>query len=306
MYNKTFLFLYRFSVVDLYNYPLFFNIIQLIIYTIFFALFTQVLFKKTHSFLNHPKLRLSVFRANFSKFFAVIVLIVIIVPSIPILENPGGALNNTPKNVSMPSYVNCMAGFFKDRQNSKVLILPSNVTTLNYLDYMVPYHNVYGFPYDYQVFPSEFPNVSVFSNLTNAFYNSNHSEISTILESQRVGYVVVLNPTQAYPIVPAQTSVNGGGKNFARIMNGTRNYSPLVITENYIIYSFTNLGNYSIPHFSFNYQSLYTNFTKYKAINNVPSVKIVSGNYSHADLPVHINLPAGIAPEPYFTYQTYE
>lgn len=241
VYNGTFRPIYHFGIFDIYNYPNFFNIIQMIAYAIFIAQLAESITIVIQTRQESLKIKTL---ANFirrrkhitSQIVSFVVVITIIMVSfLPMIE--GTAQNN--KALIMDSKVpNYLPQLVKDLQGvkSRTLILPNDVTTLVYLDAAIPYTDAFGFPYNYEIFANEFPSTRVFSELSSAFINDNVSKISEILVSQNITHVVVLNPGTLGNIVGGSNYLEGGGLNFSRIMDNVTSYQLESVSNGFLIY----------------------------------------------------------------------
>ena len=294
VYTGTFLWFYHSSLVVIYNYPLFFDEMQMFIYSIFFAEFIEVALKKIRR--NSEKISLKWFKLHTNKIIAVLAIIVIIFASLPILvdSNGDGALNSNPAQYAMPHYWDSIITDLASYQNYKTLVLPNNDTTLTYLDAAMPYTQVYGLPYNFQAFPNEFPKVSVFSNLSNDFASNNVSGVSNILLNQSIGLIVVVNMESNLTITSLPTAIYGGGKYFSEIVNSTKLYSIVKETPQYILYkynyNFNKTANVKLT------SSIHKD-TKYKSISNSSSsLYITTGNYSHIAIPITLGNAATVNP----------
>ena len=306
IYNHTLLFIYyKYPVADIWNYPVFFDVIEIFIYSIFFSEFISLLTVelKKSAINNHLiQKRISNYKSPFLTFFIIFLLIFSI---IPIIEYTSNAQRNIDSNGGylIPPYWNEISYDLKNYQNYKVLILPNNQSTLQLLDSAIPYYHVYGLPYNYKVFASLFPNESLVVKLFNSFRDGNISELSHLLVSQGIGLIIVLNPTTRKNIVAQGVYISGGGKNFANLINETRNYNETAKTANYIVYK---IGNTQITTNSSGYQThLNPSLIGQKTLNFTSTDKllITTGNYSHIQIPMNVWLPHNIAPNTSLGYQ---
>lgn len=238
----TLLFLYKFSIFDVYNYPSFFQLTEVIIYTVFFAELIESITTHTKRIRLSPKSS-----GRYGKLVSYLILgtmfLLIVSASFPVIIATN--TNNTASvGVSLaPTYINNLTVILEDDQTSITLILPNNLTTLSYLDISIPYSNVFGLPYNYQAFPAEFPNSSIFYNLSLGFQNNNINKVKEILFSENVSTIIILNPQINTTIRASPTSISGGGKNFANVINETGLYNLTVRTSDYYVYFNNSLGH---------------------------------------------------------------
>jgi hypothetical protein len=238
----TLVFLYKFPIFDVYNYPSFFQLTQVIIYTVIFGELVESITTYTKRIRHGSKLS-----GRHGKLISCLILgtmlILIFSASFPVIIATNTS-NTTSVGVSLaPGYINNLTGILEEDQTSITLILPNNLTTLSYLDISIPYGNVYGLPYDYQAFPVDFPNSSIFYNLSLGFQNNNINKVKEILSSEYISTVVILNPQLNSTIRASSTSISGGGKNFANVINETGLYNLTIRTSDYYIYSNNSLNH---------------------------------------------------------------
>lgn len=291
--NGTLLPIYKIGIFDIYNYPVFFNLEQLVIYTILFAQVSE--FIQNYGIDTNLRLlvRSKLILRSLKSVTMLFVIVLVLLSVFPILHHNASTSSSTAQKIAVPDYVFNLTNSLKSDQNYSTLILPSNATTLNYLDMAIPYQNVYGLPYNYQAFASDFPKQSVFYNLSMAFANSNVTQISNILLSQNVVYVVVLNPQNHAPISAGKTRIEGGGYYFAKLMNKSNSFNQVQGTKSFLIYKFNgnNLINPTITNVTGISQNI--NYTyKYEKMSDKPT--IVSGKNSHIAIPINITVPGNI------------
>ena len=287
VYNGTFIGLYRNPFVVIYNYPLFLDVMQIFIYSVFFSLFVELIQKK----FNYAKITIRVHgvakKVGVTKPLAILAVALIIMAALPIIEfsNGNGTLNANPNRFAMPSYWKGIITTLSPFQSEKTLVLPNNDTTLTYMDAAVPYSEVYGLPYNYQAFPTEFPNVTEFSKLGTYFADENVSGLSRTLVDQNIGIIVIVGLNSNASIVSGETTISGGGMKFARIINATNIYGVISETSSYLIYKYKGEPvTHGVPTVSS--LNLYNGFVTYK--NSKSSVYAVTGKYSHIAIPVNI------------------
>jgi len=286
VYNGSLLFLYHYSFVVIYNYPLFLNVMQMFIYSIFFALAVEYIVNLGIKKNDMPVKKRHIFHKHSSKVITVATIAIILFASLPLIEysHGNGTINANPQEFEEPSYWANITKIMSLFQDDKTLVLPNNDTTLTYLEGAVPYSEVYGLPYNYWSFPTEFPNVTLFSELGKDFANDNISGVTKILSSQDIGIVIVVNIRNSTPISYGETTINGGGKIFAGIINSTRIYSIFSETENYIIFKRNSASFKYSEHPST--AGLYNSFENMSSIS--PSIYMVSGKYSHISIPIYL------------------
>jgi len=286
VYNGTLLFLYRYPFVVIYNYPLFLNVSQMFIYSIFFALAVEYICKLVIKRKQITVKKRHLLSIHSPTLIAIVAIAIILFASLPLLDysHGNGTLNANPREFEEPSYWNGITVELASYQGYKTLVLPNNYTSLTYLDGAVPYGEAYGLPYNYQAFPTEFPNVTLFSELSKDFANGNISGVTKMLLSQDIGIIVVTNIESSLPISYGQTTINGGGKIFASIINSTGIYSILDKTVNYIIFQ----RNSEATGFNITPSTLglYNSFENLSSSS--PSIYIVSGKYSHISIPIYL------------------
>lgn len=251
VYNGTFLWMYHYSFVVIYNYPLFFDEMQMFIYAIFFAWFVHLLIIKSGSIKACKRPKLHLLAIHRKKIVTVIALSAILVATLPLIHysNGDGTIESNPSKYETPSYLYSIISDLAPYQGYKALVLPNNDTTLTYLDAAMPYLNVYGLPYNFQAFPTEFPNVTIFGELGKSFADGNTQIVSRMLGNQDLGLIVVLNANENSTITSSSTTISGGGKNFASIINSTGVYRILDETPQFIIYKYADNAsiNKTIP-----------------------------------------------------------
>ena len=236
VYNGTFIGFYeRIPLLGLYNYPLFMNISQLLIYAMFFA----ISYEYVEDFLANHSMELRRLKKILVPGFAIFFVTLILISSIPVINyehntNASFAISN-----EFPDYGLNLIGALKPYSNSRVMILPDNSSSLSYVYNGVSYYDVYGFPYGYQNFLSLFPNLTVFQEIGSAFENGNSLIVGNLLESQDISAIVVLHTMENNPITASGTVINGGGMQFAKILNGTSVYIPKIWNNNYSLYVFS-------------------------------------------------------------------
>ncbi len=294
VYNGSFLFLYKYPLFDIYNYPNFFNIIQLIVYVIFLSQFIEFLEDKAYSIPFGINLKTKQIKDVSAVATVILVLTLVVLSSLPIVQYYHATTPSAISGLTAPPYVDNLTIFLKGYQNSRVLILPNNDTTLSYLDVAIPYSNVYGLPYNYQAFQSEFPSEQSFSKLSIAFARGNVPLITNLITSQNITSIVVLNPSQSQTISSGPTTINGGGKNFARIINQTGAFYVAETTSDYIIYNYNARALATMAGRNVSNSLMPTGFVLYNNTNGTPSVHIVTSNYSSLQIPIRIVIPSDV------------
>lgn len=145
---------------------------------------------------------------------------------------------------------------------------------------------MFGLPYNYQAFPTEFPKQSLFYNLSMDFADNNIAAISNILTQQDIGQIVVVNMHSKSLIIAGETTIEGGGQNFAKIINETNLYKPDAVTTNFIIFEMDVSDNISVPSNLPSSSSLYNDFINETL--NANSFDVTSGKYSHLAIPIYL------------------
>ncbi|MEM3844379.1 MAG: hypothetical protein QXU98_01535 [Candidatus Parvarchaeota archaeon] len=281
VYNGTLIALYRYSIVDIYNYPLFFYISQLLIYAVFLSISLELIAQ----YIKIKNLKIKGKKASKPLLYiiSIIFVIIIIVSSVPIMDYEH---TTNPKNViseEVPDYVLNLTNELKPYSNSRVLVLPDNTSSLNYIYPGVSYYDVYGFPYGYTNFISLYPNITKYSELGNAFQQNDIDQISEILELESIGTIVVLHTLSNNPISFKGTSINGGGKIFDELLNATGLYKLVVWNRNYAIYVFDaqKSNDITTPN-GFEYY----NYLQYNSSNS----PVITSQFSFIQYPINITL----------------
>lgn len=293
VYLGSFLWAYHYSFVVIYNYPLFFDEMQMFIYAIFFAWFIQIILN-TYGSINIKKLgNIHFFSIHRDKIIVVIAVSALLVASFPIVNssNGNGTIEINPSTYEMPSYWYNITSDLNSYQNYKVLVLPNNDTTLIYLDGAIPYSNVYGLPYNYQAFPQEFPNITVFQQLAMSFMDKNSQEVAKLLLDQNIGLIVILNINKNAKIEYSSTTISGGGSNFARIINSTGVYKIINQASNFIIYKYNGnapKNNITSPS-TLDLTNSFENLSK-----ESKGITITTGDYSHLVIPIIFSSNGGL------------
>ena len=294
VYNGTLINLYYdYFFLDIYNYPLFFYISQILIYSVFISIGLTSLLQhiKNKDFKIKSKHVSKPLAYTISAFFIVLIM----VSSLPIINYEHYNNPTTCASNKVPGYVFELTKEIKPYSNSRVLILPDNGTSLGYIDTGVSLYDVYGLPYGYQNFLSLFPNSLNYSKLEVAFQQNDIKSISKILETESINAIVVLNPLSNQAISLQGTSINGGGKIFDALLNKTGLYQNIVFNNNYAIYKF-NVSS-SIVNINPNYFKYYGNLTYHAAINNLTTSVL-----SYNEYPVNITSKT-INTSGYFDYK---
>lgn len=289
VYNGSLLFLFRNSIVDVLNYPVFFNVVQLFFYTIFFAQFVENITAASNSREIGPKNAFKSERLKDARKYTVVLLLtfVILLSSAPIVHYEGG-LNYTQE--SMPSYWDNITATMENFQNARVLVLPENVTTITYLSSTIPYSNIYGLPYNWWAFPSRFPNESIITSLFEDFQSKNISGISKILTNQSINVILILSPQVSSAIVANGYYISGGGEEFVKELKNTSLYSPVQVNKNYDIFALNFSSYYPISNQTLLYGSNNIGIqNKTISINLSPTSAIVTSDKSHLSIPIVLN-----------------
>ncbi len=197
--------------------------------------------------------------------------------------NPSSA-----KTAEIPNYMLNLTQDLKPYSNSRVMILPDNTSSLNYLYMGISYYDVYGFPYGYQNFISKFPNLTEYSLIGKAFQNNQTSKISYLLESQDINAIVVLNTLSHKPIKFDGTQINGGGALFDNILNQSIMYTPITWNKDYAIYTFNASASVNITK---NAYFPNTNEIKYFPAVLKNNLTIVTSALSYEEYPINIVVP---------------
>jgi hypothetical protein len=306
VYLGTFTWLYRYSFVVIYNYPLFFDEMQMFIYSVFFAWLIQLLIIKVGLIDIVKKSKHQFLATNSKKIIVVLALSALLIASFPLIHysNGDGTLESNPSQHEVPSYLYSIVSDLAPYQGYKALVLPNNDTTLAYLDAAMPYLNVYGLPYNFQAFPQEFPNITNFGELGKAFENGNVYNVSSMLVNQGIGIIVVLNANENSTITYSSTTINGGGRNFASIINSTGIYGIVDETPRFIIYKYNGeapSGKIVSPT-TIEIANSFDNFS-----SDSQKIYITTGNYSHLVIPItfsgHGNFPQYIYQQRLFIYR---
>lgn len=295
VYNGSFINLFKISYVGIYNYPLFFYMGQLFIYAFFFSQFIDNFIRKIMN-LNLRK-RWTAYRHILLVGAVIGMIALILVSSMPVMEyevrsNPVGV------KAGAPDYITNLTISLKNYEGERIMVLPDNVTSLNYVYVGASESDVYGFPYGYQNFASEFPNLSAFENLSTSFVSGNIRALSSQLETHAIKLIVVLNPISNYPITADGTQLNGGGENFEKIINETGLYTVKIWNSNFVIYT-ANVNSNSQVYLGTD--PLIGNLT-YKPVIPLDGVTVVTSNCSFAAIPLNITIPVGVTPDPHIYY----
>ena len=281
VYNGTFIGLYeRIPLLGLYNYPLFMNISQLLIYAMFFA----ISYEYVEGFLSNHSIKLRRIKKVLVPGFAIFFVALILISSIPVITyehntNASFAISN-----EFPDYGLNLTEALKPYSNSRVMILPDNSSSLTYVYNGVSYYDVYGFPYGYQNFLSLFPNLTVFQEIGSAFENGNSHMVGNLLESQDISAIVVLHTMENSPITTSGTVINGGGMQFGKILNSTSFYIPEIWNNNYSLYVFSPSGSLEQTGSVANNDLAGVSYTM---VNNS---SILTSGLSYESLPVTLNV----------------
>ena len=282
VYNGSLIFLYyRISVMNLYNYPLFFYIMQMLIYSIFFSLFYETIENAIKTRIRHFK-SFQTKRAIMT-LLAVIFIVIILVSEVPLIQYEHSQTPLTAKSNEVPDYVLNMVHEIKPYSDNRVLVLPDNDTSMSYLDIGVSYYDVYGLPYGYQNFRSLFPNESRYLQIGQAFQNMNSSNVAKLMEAEDIGAIVVLNTGSNSTITVSGTSINGGGATFSKVLNNTSVYNSIIWNKNYAIYAFNASSQ------NYNYIYPLQNLT-YSEVSNNENISVVTSQYSYQSYPFDISV----------------
>ena len=282
VYNNSLIFLYyRIPLVNLYNYPLFFYIMQMLIYSIFFGLFYESIEKFVITVTNHFKL--SSRKKEITMLLAAIFIVIILISDMPLIQYEHSQTPLVAKSNEVPDYVLNMVHNIKPYSNNRVLVLPDNTTSMSYLGMGVSYYDIYGLPYGYQNFRSLFPNESRYLQIGQAFQNMNSSNVAKLMESEDIGAIVVLNTGSNSTIKVSGTSINGGGATFSKVLNNTNIYNSIMWNKNYAIYRFNASSqnhNYILP----------LNNLTYSQVSNNGNISVVTSQYSYESYPFEISV----------------
>ena len=282
VYNNSLIFLYyKISLMNLYNYPLFFYIMQMLIYSIFFSIFYETIDKFIKTKIKHFKSSRT--KKRIMMLLVFIFIMIILISEIPLIQNEHSQTTLTAKSSVVPSYILNMVHNIKPYSANRVLVLPDNTTSMSYLDMGVSYYDIYGLPYGYQNFRSLFPNESRYLQIGHAFQNMNSSNVAKLMESEDIGAIVVLNTGSNSTIKVSGTSINGGGATFSKLLNNTDIYNSIVWNKNYAIYTF---NAFSQNH---NYISPSQNIT-YSGVSNNENISVVTSQYSYEAYPLEISV----------------
>ncbi len=282
VYNNSLIFLYyRIPIVGLYNYPLFFYIMQMLIYSIFFGLFYETIEKFINTRIKHFKSPPA--KKGIIMLLAVIFIVIILISEMPLIQYEHSQTPLTAKSNEVPDYVLNMVHNIKPYSNNRVIVLPDNTTSMSYLDMGVSYYDIYGLPYGYQNFRSLFPNESRYLQIGQAFQNMNSSNAAKLMEAEDIGAIVVLNTGSDEPIEVSGTSINGGGATFSKVLNNTDMYNNIIWNKNYAIYIFNASSqnhNYIFP----------LNNLTYSQVSNNGKISVVTSQYSYESYPFEISV----------------
>lgn len=282
VYNSSLIFLYyKISLMNLYNYPLFFYIMQMLIYSIFFSLFYEIIEK-------FIKTRIKQFKSSFTKkgvitLFVVIFIVIILISEMPLIQYEHSQTPLTAKSNEVPDFVLNMVHNIKPYSNDRVLVLPDNGTSMSYLGMGVSYYDIYGLPYGYQNFRSLFPNESRYLQIGLAFQNMNSSNVGKLMEAEDIGAIVVLNTGSSSTITVSGASINGGGATFSKVINNTGIYNSIVWNKNYAIYTFN--ASFQNHNYIYPLQNL-----TYSRVSNNENISVVTSQYSYDSYPLEISV----------------
>ena len=294
VYNDSLIYLYyNYAFLDVYNYPLFFYISQILIYSIFISITLESLLRYVK--IKDIKLKTRQIGKPLIYFISIFLVIAIIISSLPVMAYEHSSNPTTSVANEFPSYAFNLSNELKPYSHSRVLILPNNGSSLGYLDTSVNYYNIYGLPYGYQNFVSLFPNATRFLQLGNAFQLNNTNLVSESLQAESINAIVVLHPLSNQQISIQGTSINGGGKNFDRIINSTNVYKIVQFNKNYAIYKFNPYASINNSHSNFFYYYNYLNYQK--SINN-----ITTSTLSYQCYPIYI-APDGMNASGYYDFK---
>lgn len=218
---------------------------EVFIYSIFIAEFVNQITERLGNIRISKKRVLSVLTKSTPFIITILIGIMLILSTMPIVqyqstEGANPALNGSYLVSSNEVY--SLASDLKDFQYLRDLPLPNNDSTLQLLISAVPYYNIYSLPPNYQNFASKFPNASVVKSLFDAFQIHNISNVSSILISQKIGLIIVFDPSQGGNITSHGTWISGGGRNFATIVNETHKYEVISKNNDFIVYKVIHLS----------------------------------------------------------------
>lgn len=281
VYNGTLIGFYeRILLLGLYNYPLFMNISQLLIYAMFFA----ISYEYVEDLLENHNKKLRRLKKVLVPGLAIFFVALILLSSVPVINyehstNASFAISN-----EFPDYGLNLTEALKPYSNSRVMILPDNSSSLSYIYNGVSYYDVYGFPYGYQNFLSLFPNLTVFQEIGSAFENGNSPLVGSLLESQDISAIVVLHTMENNPITASGTVINGGGMQFGKILNSTAVYIPEIWNNNYSLYVFNPSGSLE------QVENAPSNNLTGVSYNMVNDSSIVTSGLSYESFPITLNV----------------
>ncbi|MFP3257058.1 MAG: hypothetical protein RXO36_04605 [Candidatus Nanopusillus acidilobi] len=280
VYNGSLIFLYNFSIFNVYNYPLFFYISQILIYAMFFAISYSIIIDLISQI--NPKKIFNGIKRFLPIFITVIFISSIVVSSLPVIQYEN--INSLSPYHPVPDYIIDLTEKLKPFSNSRVMILPDNESSINYLYMGVSYYNVYGYPYGYQNFISLYPNLTVYSMIGKAFQNEDIQELLYLLESQDINAIVVLNTLSQEPIKYQGTQINGGGALFCDILNKTLIYTPIIWNKNYALYKYNALEASNIIK-NVSIDNKYIQYFPAVVKNNIT---VVTSDLSYEEYPINI------------------
>lgn len=281
VYNGTFIGLYkRIPLLSLYNYPLFMNISQLLIY----AMFLPVSYEYVEDFLAKYPIKLRRLKKVFVPCFSIFFVALIVISSIPVIYYEHNTNTSFAISNEFPDYGLNLTEALKPYSDSRVMVLPDNSSSLSYLYDGVSYYEVYGFPYGYQNFLSLFPNLTVFQEIGNAFESGNSDMVGNLLESQDISAIVVLHTKENNSITASGTVINGGGMQFGKILNRTTVYIPEIWNNNYSLYVFSPSGSLQQIVGQINNDLTGVSYSK------VNDSSILTSGLSYESLPITLNV----------------
>lgn len=256
-----------------YEYPTVIQLVQIVIYAVFFGAFinewpqlfhrfkqwlrtvsphTQIsrtgLRERIVSTPTRPAVRVRRFRragpylrSRLPTVAAVAALVII--PSVPLLEvnRPESVNLSADSSNYLPGYFGEVGGYLHSRSgDSRVLPLPLNYTTILQLESAVPPGGVFGIPYAGVNNPSAYPSVGRVVAVLGAIQNDDFSHLAGLLALNNIEYIVILNLGSASPMSLDSNAydpyLNGGGSVFLRAFEGAANFSSVVSSSNFAIY----------------------------------------------------------------------
>lgn len=255
-----------------YEYPTIFNYIQIVLYTVFFAVLVDRSGRIIRGLLPSSETRATRFSLGGANYILIVgrtararpaaarggspvarrlagpgvtlavVAVLLLAANYPTFSRGSNdSLNPTTDSASfLPAYYSQLGSFFLSQGGVyRVLPLPLNYSSIIWLESALPHERIFGIPYAGVNSPGEYPNSTVLLTVLQAIVANATAGLAQLLAQDNVRYVLVENPETTTPFKLDTSGYNiyltGGGRDFLEVFGSAPGFQEAASSPNYVV-----------------------------------------------------------------------